>query len=652
MQQDQQQHEHDGTIGNTTKLSGISDVTLISKESMNDRSDPSLAIMDMYKDNLKSTTQLLNSTTLNESTTPEMIQESKHKRSYELLIKEHNDHDDDEDSIVNSNNNNDYYSISIGTRSLANKIANIPQQLFEHFIVVGLSNNSKSLPRIGNIHKPELLFYYPPNRPVPPKAHEFCFPNGISPFLIKRTPSCSSLNELLFGQQYLHSREHFYTFILTGDPPLYGICITKPELLNTIPNFFHDKSHSLEKKPIYIAIQRSYCFLSKLPLFQAHFDALVYLLAQDRLITVTRELCSSELNEKKDNVRARNNKDNKTLLSPTLDANGLPILTRSQEIDKELKSFSNILDKNNLLDVLQYYMEQTCLSSSGEQLKFTFPGETFMREYTLPVGNNIDEVHSKYIIEWGMLSLLTSLSLKTITTLLSAILLEQRVVFVCDDLSLLSTICLSMHSMMHPFKWQGLFVPVLPQALVDYLEAPVPFLAGVQVLRKQTFEGLIVDIKEDTINFNECIQPPDLPCLDILLDDITQDYNLLRSRQDDTLIDNPIKRTPLQMEVTQRIFNSINGYVKWLVDTIQSGFVVTEEIAEDSLKIEELKSKFMEGVQPPYKQFVAHLLQTQHFSQYLHSYMVVPSTTTPYTTTATTTTAIDTETVSEQDQAE
>ena len=39
---------------------------------------------------------------------------------------------------------------------------------------------------------------------------------------------------------------------------------------------------------------------------------------------------------------------------------------------------------------------------------------------------------------------------------------------------------LSVIPIMRPFVWQGLFIPILPHVLADYLEAPVPFVVGIQ----------------------------------------------------------------------------------------------------------------------------------------------------------------------------
>lgn len=68
-----------------------------------------------------------------------------------------------------------------------------------------------------------------------------------------------------------------------------------------------------------------------------------------------------------------------------------------------------------------------------------------------------------------------------------------------------------MISLIHPLKWQGLFVPILPQNLLDYLEAPVPFIVGVSHINRRNFDGLIVDIKSNKITYNRCSQPPIIP---------------------------------------------------------------------------------------------------------------------------------------------
>ena len=43
----------------------------------------------------------------------------------------------------------------------------------------------------------------------------------------------------------------------------------------------------------------------------------------------------------------------------------------------------------------------------------------------------------------------------------------------------MSPTSLALLSLLFPFTWCGIYIPVLPQTLLDVIEAPVPFLVGV-----------------------------------------------------------------------------------------------------------------------------------------------------------------------------
>jgi len=61
------------------------------------------------------------------------------------------------------------------------------------------------------------------------------------------------------------------------------------------------------------------------------------------------------------------------------------------------------------------------------------------------------------------------------------VLLEKQLVLFCPNIGLLSTCVLSLIPLLRPFTWQSLLLPVLPDNLLKFLEAPVPFVIGVQV---------------------------------------------------------------------------------------------------------------------------------------------------------------------------
>ena len=66
-----------------------------------------------------------------------------------------------------------------------------------------------------------------------------------------------------------------------------------------------------------------------------------------------------------------------------------------------------------------------------------------------------------------------------ILILLELILLERKIVFVSSQLCLLRPIMEAFVSLIYPFNWHHIFIPILPARLLNYLQAPVPFLIGV-----------------------------------------------------------------------------------------------------------------------------------------------------------------------------
>ena len=60
-------------------------------------------------------------------------------------------------------------------------------------------------------------------------------------------------------------------------------------------------------------------------------------------------------------------------------------------------------------------------------------------------------------------------------------LLEKQLVMFCPNIGLLSTCVLSLIPLLRPFSWHSFLMPVLPDKLLGFLEAPVPFIIGVQV---------------------------------------------------------------------------------------------------------------------------------------------------------------------------
>lgn len=68
------------------------------------------------------------------------------------------------------------------------------------------------------------------------------------------------------------------------------------------------------------------------------------------------------------------------------------------------------------------------------------------------------------------------MELENIITLVECVLCERRILLLSNKLSLLTIVGQTLISLIFPFQWQHVFIPLLPKALIDFLNAPMPFM--------------------------------------------------------------------------------------------------------------------------------------------------------------------------------
>ncbi|XXQ34572.1 UDENN domain-containing protein [Plasmodiophora brassicae] len=89
------------------------------------------------------------------------------------------------------------------------------------------------------------------------------------------------------------------------------------------------------------------------------------------------------------------------------------------------------------------------------------------------------------IREWCCSLAFSVSSSDTLVLILDLALREHSVIVVSDNLSLVSASVFAIVVMIAPLQWQGVLLPILPQSMEEFLQAPVPFIAGVQRLPAQ-----------------------------------------------------------------------------------------------------------------------------------------------------------------------
>jgi DENN (AEX-3) domain len=74
--------------------------------------------------------------------------------------------------------------------------------------------------------------------------------------------------------------------------------------------------------------------------------------------------------------------------------------------------------------------------------------------------------------------LFTSLSVSNILVVMGCLLQETRLVLVSKHYAILGPIAEALLSLLFPFHWQGMYLPILPYSMLEILDAPVPYLVG------------------------------------------------------------------------------------------------------------------------------------------------------------------------------
>eukprot|EP00727_Mastigamoeba_balamuthi_P009050 m51a1_g4768 hypothetical protein (649) ;mRNA; f:15288-17368 len=128
--------------------------------------------------------------------------------------------------------------------------------------------------------------------------------------------------------------------------------------------------------------------------------------------------------------------------------------------------------KKVLLTIAQYTRLRT--PEAGGRLEFFVMSKPRPIAMTRPQWDEEAEL----LQEYGSLALFYVLPPRVVVWLLTAVLLEAKVVIVCSHKRLLSAVVLSLLPLVRPFSYLSPVIPIMPKSLLAYLDAPVPLIVG------------------------------------------------------------------------------------------------------------------------------------------------------------------------------
>ena len=121
--------------------------------------------------------------------------------------------------------------------------------------------------------------------------------------------------------------------------------------------------------------------------------------------------------------------------------------------------------------------------------------------------------HPEVPVTGSRVSLLfQQLGIRAVLSLFSAVLTEQRIVLHSTSYSRLTDAATALTSLIYPLRYPHNLVPVMPNALLDYLSSPFPFIFGVHSINMDHIADLldviVVDLDGGVIHIPENMKLP------------------------------------------------------------------------------------------------------------------------------------------------
>ncbi|XP_048334758.2 uncharacterized protein LOC107424124 [Ziziphus jujuba] len=323
------------------------------------------------------------------------------------------------------------------------------------------------------------------------------------------------------------------------------------------------------------------------------------------------------------------------------------------DTETEEASFSGQDESSDLIDILEwakannhgslqiiceYY--RLCCPTRGSTLRFHPLEHLHPLEYHRPektfihvAGSTIDlrscnssleyaEAHSALLAEeeasalsiWAIACICGSLRLEYVLTLFAGALLEKQIVVICSNLGTLSALVLSVIPLIRPYQWQSLLMPVLPNDMLDFLDAPVPYIVGVKNKTNEVQSKLSNVILVDA-NKNQVKAPtiPQLPQQKELFSSLSP-YHAKLVGESYLGKKRPVYEcTDVQIEAAKGFLTVLRSYLDSLCSNLRSHTITNVQSNDDKVSLL-LKESFIDSFPSRDRPFMKLFLDTQLFS--------------------------------------
>ncbi|TYH15357.1 hypothetical protein ES288_A05G035200v1 [Gossypium darwinii] len=226
----------------------------------------------------------------------------------------------------------------------------------------------------------------------------------------------------------------------------------------------------------------------------------------------------------------------------------------------------------------------------------------------------LTEEEATALSTWAVACMCGSLRLEHVLTIFAAALLEKQIVVVCSNLGILSAIVLSIVPLIRPYQWQSLLMPVLPDDMLDFLDAPVPYIVGVKnktsEVQSKLANVILVDANKNQIKTSTIPQLPQhrelFACLSPYHAKLVGESYLGRKR--------PVHEcTDVQIEAAKGFLVVLRSYLDSLCSNMRSHTITNVQSNNDKVSLL-LKESFIDSFPSRDRPFMKLFVDTQLFT--------------------------------------
>ncbi|CAA6659330.1 unnamed protein product [Spirodela intermedia] len=255
-------------------------------------------------------------------------------------------------------------------------------------------------------------------------------------------------------------------------------------------------------------------------------------------------------------------------------------------------------------------------------LEYQRPGETVLQV----AGATIDirscvtslelaEAHNALLAEeeatalsvWTVACICANLRLENVLMMFAGALLEKQIVVVCSNLGILSAVVLSVVSLIRPYQWQSLLMPVLPNGMLDFLDAPVPYIVGIKnrtsEVQSKLSNVILIDANKNQVKSHSM---PHLPGQKDLLSSLSP-YHAKLVGESYLASKRPVYEcTDVQVEAAKGFLAVLRSYLDSLCSNLRSHTITNVSLL--------LKESFIDSFPARDQPFMKLFVDTQLFS--------------------------------------